>query len=179
MKKNLFAVIVVIVILTLTTSTVLADEYVDDIPKDSHKIRNKWDLTGTFVAYPGYNWGGLAEGATWNYDIHIKEAVYGEYSVGSVHFWTGDIDVVGSVKATKQYFSYWPGENIAAVGLAEYNDQTYYFMLIYAQKAVWMAISQYPYDTAWANNTALGNRAYQLHSLNTNDFLLDYKAIHE
>ncbi|MFX1535404.1 MAG: hypothetical protein ACFFDI_14355 [Promethearchaeota archaeon] len=145
------------------------------------KIRNKWDLSGDFVAHPGYNWAGQAEGATWTYQIHIKEAMYGDDSVGSIHFMTGDIDVVGHVEATKRDYAYWAGDDLAAVGKADYNDMTYYFMFLYAERAVWFALSTTPYDTNWAAGTVWGGglRAYQLHSeVPDGGFTLDYKAIH-
>jgi hypothetical protein len=156
--------------------------YTYNIAKDDHKIRNKWDLEGNFVAYPGYNWGGLAEGATWEYSIHIKEAMNGDYSVGSIHFMTGDIDVVGHVKQTKRNYASWIGDvgNIAAAGTAEYNDITYYFLFLYAERAMWFALSETSYDAFWPTTIWGGGlRAYQLHSLNTYDYTLDYKVIHQ
>jgi hypothetical protein len=190
MYKRIFLCIVMLLTLVATTSVAFAEEpttqpseYTYNVEKDSHKVKNKWDLSGTFVAYPGYNWGGLAEGATWNYSVHIKEAMSGEYSVGSIHFWTGDIDVVGHVKATKENYGYdgWAsGDNIAAVGTTTYNDTTYYFMFLYAERAVWFALSTTPYDTPWADQNvwAKSLRAYEVHSLVTNEFPLDYKVIH-
>ena len=181
--KRVVLVLLVLTVLAASASTVWADEYVDDIPKDSHKVRNKWDLSGDFVAHPGYNWAGLAEGATWTYKIHIKEAMCGEYSVGSIHFTTGDIDVVGNVKATERLYDYWSGDNLAAVGTADYDDTTYYFMFLYAERAVWFTLSTTPYDSYWAGETVWPQgllRAYQLHSKVPDEtFLLDYKIIHE
>jgi hypothetical protein len=185
MKRRILVALIVVAVLTAAVPAVWAEgpEYTYDVAKDSHKVRNKWDLSGTFIAYPGYNWGGLAEGATWTYSIHIKEAMDGQFSVGSIHFMTGDIDVVGHVKATARDYNYWSGEegNIAAVGTADYNDTTYYFMFLYAERAVWFAISTTPYESYWTLETVWPSslRAYQLHSLNTNDFPLDYKIIHE
>lgn len=183
MKK----VIVILVVISLLAVPSLAtagdgsDEYTNNIVKEAHKVRNKWDLSGTFVAHPGYNWGGFAEGATWNYSIHIKEAMDGQVSVGSIHFMTGDIDIVGHVKATKRDYNW---SDLAAVGTAVYNDTMYYFMFLYAERAVWFAISTTPYDTYWTSATEpiwpWGSRAYQLHSLVPDEiFTLDYKAIHE
>jgi len=185
MKKRVLIALVVVLALAATASVVWADEpveYTDNIVKAEHKVRNKWDLSGTFVAHLGYNWGGLAEGATWTYSIHIKEAMDGNVSVGSIHFMTGDIDVVGHVKATKRDYPYWSGDDLGAVGTAEYNDTTYYFMFLYAERAVWFAISQTPYDSYWSAGTVWpgGLRAYQLHSKVPDEtFTLDYKAIHE
>jgi hypothetical protein len=183
--RKVFVGLTVLVVLLSTYSVVLADdpvEYTYDVAKDSHKVRNKWNLSGDFVAYPGYNWAGMAEGATWNYDFRIKEAMCGDYSVGMVHFWTGDIDVVGHVKATARDYNYWSGDegNLAAVGTANYNDTTYYFMFLYAERAVWFSLSDVPYDTYWATEAVWPKslRAYEVHSLNTNDYPLDYKMIH-
>lgn len=184
MKSRLLIGLVVVLVLAATASAAWSDdgaEYTYNVAKDSHKVRNKWDLSGTFVAHPGYNWGGLAEGATWTYSIHIKEAMDGQYSVGSIHFMTGDIDVVGHVKATKPDYEYWDEANLAAVGTADYNDTTYYFMYLYAERAVWFALSATPYDSYWAAETVWGGglRAYQLHSKVPDEtFTLDYKAIH-
>ena len=158
-------------------------EYTEIANNSDHKIRNKWGLKGNFVANPGYNWGGDAEeGATWEYSIHIKEAMNGDYSVGSIRFTTGDIEVVGQVKQTKRDYAYWGGDadNIAAAGTAEYNDTTYYFLFLYAERAMWFALSETSYDAYWPTTIWGGGlRAYQLHSLNTNDYPLDYKVIHE
>ncbi len=100
-------------------------EYTYDIPKDSHKVKNKWDLSGTFVNHGApYHWGNNPLNATWTYKFHIEEAMYGEYSVGSIHFMSGDIDVVGHVKATKPYHNHWSGDNLAAVGTCDYNETT-------------------------------------------------------
>ena len=157
------------------------EEYTHNTVDNGHKIRNKWDLKGNFVAYPGYNWGGHAEGATWEYSIHIKEAISGEFSVGSIRFTTGDIEVVGQVKQTKRDYAHWSGDegNIAAAGTTEYSDTTYYFLFLYAERAMWFALSTTPYDSYWSSSVWPHSlRAYQLHSLNTYDYPLDYKLIH-
>lgn len=189
MKKQAVLVILLVAVLAASASVVWAEdpvEYVNDVPKDSHKVKNKWDQSGDFVAHSGYNWGGLAEGATWTYKFHIKEAMWGEYSVGSIHFTSGDIDVVGNVKATKREYNYssWASEDplLAAVGTADYNDTAYYFMFLYAGRAVWFALSTTPYDSYWAAENVWGGglRAYELHSKVPDEtFLLDYKVIHE
>jgi hypothetical protein len=185
MKKRMLIALLVALVLATTASVAWADdpvEYTNNIVKENHKVKNKWDLSGTFVAHPGYNWGGLAEGATWTYRIHIKEAMDGEASVGSIHFMTGDIDVVGHVEATARYYNYWSGDNLAAVGRAEYEGTSYYFMFLYAERAIWFALSETPYDYYWENQTVWGGslRAYQLHSKVPDEtFTLDYKIIHE
>jgi len=175
------ALMVALLVPAVAAAIEVDPEYTYDVSKDSHKVKWKWDLSGEFVAHPGYNWGGLAEGATWTYQFHIKEAMWGEYSVGSIHFTTGEIDVVGQVKATKPAYDYWSGTNLAAVGTAEYNDTTYYFMFLYAERAVWFALSATPYDSYWSAETVWGSalRAYQLHSkVPEETFVLDYKEIH-
>jgi hypothetical protein len=184
MRQKVLIVSLVVLMLAGTTSSAWAGGVKDasDTSKDSHRVKNKWDLSGEFVAHPGYNWGGLAEGATWTYGFHIKEAMYGEYSVGSIHFATGDIDVVCQVKATKRDYAYWPGENLAAVGTCDYNDIAYNFMFLYAERAVWLALSTTQYNTYWDAGTVWGSslRAYQLHSKVPDEtFLLDYKVIHQ
>jgi len=170
--------------LSSTVSKTIVNEGVEyiEIVNSSHKIKNKWNLKGNFVAHPGYNWGGLAEGATWEYSIHIKEAMEGVYSVGSIRFTTGDIEVVGQVKQTARYYNYWSGDNIAAAGTAEYNDTIYYFLFLYAERATWFALSTTPYDSYWELESVWPHslRAYQLHSKVPDEtFLLDYKVIHE
>ncbi len=68
------------------------------------------------------------------------------------------------------------------MGRAEYEDTSYYFMFLYAERAVWFALSETPYDYYWANETVWGSslRAYQLHSKVPDEtFTLDYKIIHE
>lgn len=147
-------------------------------------IDDKWNLSGTFVAHPGYNWGGLAEGATWNYKLSIKQALDQDNSVGSIHFSTGDIDVVGQVKATKEnyFFSTKYQPNIAAVGTATYNDVKYNFMMIYAENVAWLALSESDYSSVWEEGLVWSSsqRAYQLHSLNPIPELLEFdsKDIH-
>jgi hypothetical protein len=184
MKKRVLIALLVVLVLAVPTSAVWAEEpteYTMNIVKSDHKVRNKWDLSGSFVAHPGYNWGGLAEGATWTYGIHIKEAMSGDVSVGSMHFTTGEIDVVGQVKATKRPYAYWAGDVLAAVGTADYNETTYYFMFLYAERAVWFAMSQTPYDSYWSNESVWGSglRQYQLHSKVPDEtFTVDYKEIH-
>lgn len=161
MKKRLLLIIVLGILLVTFSSA-----YAGNGAGDAHKIQNKWKHSGTFVAHPGYNWAGMAEGATWKYKLNIKEAKDGDNSVGVIKFKTGDIEVVGQVKATKRNYAYWDGDNLAAVGTADYNDTTYYFMFLYAERAVWVALSTTPYDSYWESETVWrkGLRAYQLHS---------------
>ncbi len=187
MKKIVLFILIVVLALA-STSVVLAEdpvEFTDNVRKDSHKVRNKWDMSGEFVAHPGYDWDGSAEGATWTYRLHIKEAMDGDYSVGSIHFMTGDIDVVGHVEATARDYAYWWKDipNLAAVGTADYDGTTYYFMFLMANRAIWFALSTTPYDAYWTADPGTvwggGLRAYQLHSKVPDEtFTLDYKVIH-
>ncbi len=186
MKKSILVCLVVLLAIAATTSGAWAEGHTYNIVKDSHKIKNKWDLSGTFVAHPGYNWGGLSEGATWSYSIHIKEAMNGDVSVGSIRFWTEDgIEVVGHVEATARDYDYssWSGNDLlAAVGRAEYNDTAYNFMFLYAERAVWFVISDALYDSYWSAQAVWPSslRHYQLHSKVPDEtFTLDYKVIHE
>ena len=143
------------------------------------QIANKWDLKGTFVAHSGYNWGGLAEGATWEYSIHIKEAINGDFSAGTIHFSTGDINVIGIVEQTKSDYAYWAGSNLAAAGRAEYNDVTYNFLFLYSERAIWFTISQADLEPSWSQDTVWDARAYQLHSkVPDGSFIMDPKYIH-
>jgi len=150
------------------------------------QILNKWDLEGTFVAHPGYNWGGLAEGATWDYSIHIKEAISGDFSVGSIHFSTGDIEVIGIVEQTKRGYNYggWASydDTLAVAGRTQYNNTSYNFLLLYCEKYIWLAISNTaelePYwtdENVWGS----GDRDYQLHSIVPDEpFDMEPKEIH-
>jgi hypothetical protein len=118
------------------------------------KIANKWDLKGSFVAHTGYNWGGdLAEGATWEYSIHIKEAISGEFSVGSIHFTSGDIEVIGIVEQTKSDYAYWPTPNLAAAGRAKYGGVDYNFLFLYDEDKMWFALSQSDLEPSWTQET--------------------------
>ena len=176
MKKRLLLIIVLGMLLITFSSA-----YAGNGSSDAHKIANKWRLSGTFDASPGYNWAGMAEGATWKYKINIKEAMDGDNSVGVLKFKTGEIKVVGQVKATKRDYKYWSGDNLAAVGTTTFNGSNYYFMFLYAERATWLALSTTPYQSYWDAGTVWPSslRTYQLHSLNTYDFPFEYKVIHE
>lgn len=193
MKKKLFYILLILSLaLSVYSSVALAEgeEYIDNVVKDSHKIKNKWDLSGSFVAHQGYNWAGMAEGATWTYKVHIKEAMNGDVSKGTVHFYTlhngNEIDVVGQVKSTKQNYPYYLGWDFGAVGTSEYNGQTYYFMFLYSERGTWFALSTSHYDLCWDNGTVFARgvcssrpRSYELHSKVPDEtFLIDYKEIH-
>lgn len=186
MKRFILIALVVALSLVAIVSVVQAEdpEYVDNIPKDSHKIKNKWDLSGTFVNHPGYNWG-LGENQTWTYDIHIKEAMYGEYSKGVIHLTTlfegTEVDLVAHVDATKRAYGHWSGTEplLAAVGTTNYNGAPYNFMFLLSEAKMWLVISTESYSTYWANGTVWSTRPHQVHSRNSDSsFTLDYKVIH-
>ncbi len=170
-------------------TVVSGEEYTNNIAKEAHKIKNKWNLIGSFEVYDGYNWDGLVpEGATWEYSIHIKEAMDGDCSVGSIRFTSGDIEVIGHVKQTKSNYDYWfeapydyHNPNLAATGTAKYNGETYNFQFLFSTRAMWFAISYEGLEPYWTNEDVwLGSvREYQLCSvLNAGIFTLDPKNIH-
>lgn len=181
MKKLLILLTMVALLIGSCSLAYAADGYTNNIVKEDHKIKNKWDLNGSFVAHPGYNWGGLKEGATWDYSIHIKEANNGDVSVGSIRFTSGDVEVVGHVKQTKADYSYWSGTNLAAAGTAVYNDVKYNFLFLYSERAIWFALSIEPLEPYWTGETVWGQseRAYQLHSKVPDEtFIMGPKEIH-
>lgn len=160
MKKAVVIAVALSLLLALVGSVATAKS-------PDHKIVRKFDLNGYFVAHPGYNWGGLKEGATWHYSIHIKEALNGEYSVGSIHFDSGDVSVTGRVEATKSPYDYWSGDKVlAARGTANYEGTRYNFMFLFSERAIWFAISEEPFGTLWDSESIWpgGQRDYQLHS---------------
>lgn len=158
MKKKIFVLVVILAALLLGTSAVLAEdnvEYVDGIPKDSHKIKNKWDAIGTYISDRDLS--SALVGRTWTYEIHIKQAMYGPYSKGVILLTSGDDVITAHVEDVKENYSYWSGtslafiqENFAAVGWAELNDQVYNFMFLYCEGGLWILLSDYSYDTRWA-----------------------------
>ena len=165
------------------------EEFTLNIKDDGHKIKNKWDLKGSFEVYDGYNWDGLVpEGATWEYSIHIKEAINGDFSVGSIRFTSGDIEAIGHVKQTKSNYRYWyeasydlHNPNLAATGTAEYNGETYNFQFLFSTRAMWFAISYEDLEPYWTNEDVWNgsDREYQLCSvLSAGIFTLDPKNIH-
>ena len=184
----LFGALVLVLVTAMAASTLVI---AGDNAQDSHKIANKWDASGTLTVSPPlyghpYDWGGLVPaGETWSYKFHIKEAVDGEFSTGTVHFTSGDIDVVGHVKATKSPYAHWNGYSLpilAAVGTAEYDDISYYFMFIWCPDAIWFALSLTPYDSPWGTEYVWepkSLRAYELLStISDNQFTMNPKEIH-
>lgn len=191
MKKRILIGLSILLVVAVAASVVWADdpvEYTYNVAKDSHKVKNKWDLCGTFIS--SRPWDGVVPvGSTWTYRFHIKEAMDGEYSVGSIHFVSGDVEVIAHVEATKPDYEYWnyPGDpydtaaNIAAVGTAEYNDTVYNFMFLHSEGAVWIALSHASYDSEWAAEDVWAGsaRLYDLLSVISPDtYPLDPKAIH-
>lgn len=184
--KKLLILITLVALLIGSSSLAYATE-------DSHKIKSKWDLIGTFFSGRPCEcpWDSIVPvGSAWNYEVHIKEAMDGEKSVGVVKFMSGDVEVIGHVKATKTDYAYWhyPGDpydtwdNLAAVGQAEYNGTKYNFMFLYSEGAIWIALSNEPYDIEWFEEDVwLGSlRAYDLLSqIITDKYPFDEKAIHE
>ncbi len=91
-EKNNLSILLALILVFTTASTVFADEYVDDIPNDAHKIRNKWDAVGTFTS--GRDLPTSTVGSSWTYEIHIKEAMYSPYSKGVITFESGSISLL-------------------------------------------------------------------------------------
>lgn len=185
MKKLLILLTMVALLIGSCSLAYATGVYTYNVAQDSHKVRNKWDLTGTFVSIRP--WGNIIlVGSTWNYEVHIKEAMDGEKSVGVVKFMSGDVVVTGHVKATKTNYPYWygepygPYENLAAVGQAECDGTKYNFMFLYSEEYIWIALSDYTYDTEWSNDTVWsgGKRVYDLLS-QPDGYPFDEKAIHE
>ncbi|MEN8251812.1 MAG: hypothetical protein ABFS32_23025 [Bacteroidota bacterium] len=165
MKKKMFISFVVLIALLLTTSIVFADEFVDDVPKDSHKIRTKWNLQGSFLSQRDPEF----VGQNWIYNIQIKEAMDGEYSKGVIEFTSADSVITAHVEATKTNYLYWSGypaleNNIASVGWAEYKGEVYNFMSIYSEGWIWIILSHDDYADEWASGGVFqgAERIYQL-----------------
>jgi len=183
MKKLLILLTLVALLIGSCSLAYATDGYINNIVKEDHKIKNKWDINGSFVAHEGYNWGGfLEEGATWDYSIHIKEAKNGDVSVGSIRFTSGDVEVIGHVKAAKYPYRPEKWNDLAAVGTAVYDDITYNFMFVYSEIHIWFAISTSSYKEAWEAGTLWpkGERLCQLHSKMPDGIPpMDPKVIHE
>lgn len=158
----------------------------DPKPKDS-RIKQKWDMEGTFTstrtwAPSAAAWDFVPVGTTWNYSIHVKQAVDGSASAGSVHVWTTKPDgtpvgVVGHVEAVKTNYTYWyanPGNpnplikgqpNLAVAGRTNYYGAKRNFMLLYNNNAIHLATSDSSYAEPWAADSAWAG------SLRTHDLL--------
>jgi len=190
MKKWAILIVAIALLVGSCSLAYATDEYTYNVVEDSHKVRNKWDLMGTFVS--SRPWGSIVPvGSTWNYEVHIKQAIDGEKSVGVVKFMSGDVVVTSHVKAAKTDYAYWANyscppfdvcENLAAVGWTDYNGMKYNFMFLYSEGAIWIALSNYTYDTEWAGETVWSGskRVYDLLSRVIPDtYPFDWKAIHE
>jgi len=179
----------------LTVSKTIVSEGVEynEIVNSNHKIINKWDLKGSFIAIR--NWGLSLSDPTWNYEIHIKEAMEGDFSVGTICFNTTandgtEIEVIGHVKQTKNNYAYWWGSaghpqirNLAAAGIAEYNGVTYNFLFLFNENAMWFTVSQENIENYWNASPETvwpgSLRIYELHSIvSTGQFIMEPKEIH-
>ena len=168
MKKLLLPILAfafLVLLAPVVVTHAVRPEIMPEKSEHEHMVKSKWDMSGEFVAHPGYNWKGLAEGYTWEYDIHVKEAMNGEYSVGSIHFKTDGINVVGHVEETKTDYLW---GDLAAVGMANYDGEKYYFMFLVTDYAMWFSLSDTDYEIYWDAGSIWGGaqRVYQLHSLN-------------
>ena len=160
------------------------------IINSEHKIKNKWDLKGSFIVNnTSYKWGEIPDYQTWNYEIHIKEAMNGDFSVGTIYFWTeygGEIiEVTGHVKRTKQEYAYWEQWNItpnlAASGTTVYDNKLYDFLFLFSENYIQFTLSdteEVNIDNIWADEGYwdYGYRDYDLWSNQPFDF--SYKNIH-
>ena len=111
----------------------------------------------------------------WSYDIVIARDCDDSFISGTITLTDINGDVVEAViKDLKYDYAYWSGDipNIAAVGTTTYLGVNYYFMFLYAKRALWMGISTLDYQTAWDSGSVYssGQRAYDIHSQNTYDF---------
>ena len=164
------------------------EEYTHNTVDNGHKIRNKWDLKGSFtVNRTSYKWGEIPDYQTWNYEIHIKEAMDGDFSVGIIYFWTevsGEIiEVTGHVKRTKQDYDYWYylTPNLAASGTTVYDNKLYDFLFLFNENYIWFALSdteEVDIDILWDSESVWSqtHRDYELWSNQPFDF--SYKNIH-
>ena len=167
MKKSIFIfVLVVVALLASTTMAWALEGYVGEVPKDSHKIKTKWNLQGSFVSERDPE----VVGQTWTYNFQIKEAMYGEYSKGVIEFTSGDSVITAHVEATKTNYHYWTrtgaepiSTNLASVGWADYNGEIYNFMSIYAEGWIWIILSHDDYSDEWAEGLVyISAREHQL-----------------
>lgn len=188
MKKVVFSLLLVSIMILSSASIAFADDgeiYVDEIQKEDHKIRNKWDFVGTFTSSRG--WDGAPSGSTWGYEIHIKEALEPSYSKGVILLELGDNSITAHVEDFKNNYAYWYGNsghpeitNIGAVGWAEYNGEVFNFMFLYNANAIWMALSGESYSSAWGGGTVWGSdlRIYEVHStVVPSQFAIEPKSI--
>ena len=175
MKKILIGVLIVIFAVSITLPL-----YADS----NNKIDDKFDLSGTYQNLSSsYVWGDVPTDAMWDYSIHVKVAKDKTKSKGTIHFSTDGVEIVGHVEDVKYGYNYsgWAsyGENLlAAVGWTNYNGQKYYFMFLYCEDYVWLALSETSYEAPWnIEKVWSSGRAFQTHSKNS-DLDYYYKDIH-
>lgn len=152
-------------------------------------VNNKHDFSGDFEVFlnGNYDWNDEGIGKSWNYKIHIKEAMKPEFSTGTVHFQADGINVVGKVEVATTEYPYWvsqPGTrelNLFAAGTTKYEGEDYYFMMLYSDDTVWLALSKSDYMPYYMLGTVFphAEREYQVHSNELDQqFLIDFKDIH-
>lgn len=165
MKRRLL-LIFVLGLLLVTFSTA----YAGSGSNDSHKIRTKWNLKGSFISERDPE----TPGQTWKYNYQVKEAMDGDYSSGVIKFKSGDNVITAHVEATKTNYHYWTrtgspliSTNLASVGWAEYNGEKYNFMSLYAKGWIWIILSHDDYSDEWSVGDVYqgSEREYQLLSL--------------
>lgn len=147
MKKALLILVVIVMVFL-----VLAPTAVGASDKSDHKIKAKYDGVGTLISV--YPWDGKYD--AWEYNFHIKEAVDGEYSVGSIWFKSASGDkVTGRVTRTDSFS--W--SDLTVYGVAKYNGNEYAFMLMFRTSttpALFLSLSD--------SGNPWGDRDYNLHS---------------
>lgn len=189
MRKSVISILLALIFVFTTVSSVFADEYIDDIPNDAHKIKNKWDAVGSYTSNRDFG----QVGRLWSYELHIKQAMYGPYSKGVITLTSGDDAITAHVEDVKENYYYWSKtsldyiqDNLAAVGWAEYNGQVYQFMLLYCEGGLWIILSNIAYDARWAAGDVYQGSERTMQVLlsngwppNSAEFPFDPKEIHE
>lgn len=157
------------------------EEYTYNVIQDAHKVRNKWDLTGSYIQCPGYCFDGASAWSVWTFAIHVKEAMNPDYSVGSIEFACGDLVVTGDVKSLKHSYAYWyyRPDNIALAGTAYFQGTTWSFILLYDIDAVHLMLFDSAWEIPWAENAIPAGIVYETHNLpDVADLPVDCKTIH-
>ena len=189
MRKSVISILLALIFVFTTVSTAFADEYIDDIPNDAHKIKNKWDAVGSYTSFRDFS----QVGRVWSYEIHIKQAMYGPYSKGVITLTSGNDVITAHVEDVKENYNYWTRtglplieNNIAAVGWAEYNGQIYNFMFLYCEGGLWIILSNTAYDARWAAGDVYQGAERAMQVLlsnnwypNSAEFPFDPKEIHD
>ena len=142
------------------------EEGVDNLIKASHKIRNKWDLYGSFVGDVEYEWDEVPLTTPWTYKIHVKEALDGDASTGTIHLINkgAKINIVGHVENTygpddwtlvlgEHKFNMNEGAEIGADGWAKYNGESYYFMFMHGKHSMRFSLIDHVYSSNWPIST--------------------------